>query len=49
MLCQYAWYLGDETWGACGYDGPWLGRVEVVSRPAPVLGVAVVAEETDDA
>lgn len=38
MLGQYSWYLGEETWASCGYDGPWVGRVEVVAAPPPELG-----------
>lgn len=38
MLCQYAYFAGEETWPRCGYGGPWLGRVEVVADAPPDLG-----------
>jgi hypothetical protein len=38
MLARYAVYQGEETWNGVGYDGPWLGRVEVVADPPPDLG-----------
>jgi len=37
MLTQYAWFLGEETWEACGYDGPWIGRLDIEVRPGPEI------------
>ena len=38
MLCQYAYFAGEETWAACGYGGPWLGRIDVAADAAPDVG-----------
>ena len=32
-----AYYARESTWEAIGYDGPWLGRVDVPVHPAPEL------------
>jgi len=34
-LAGLAYYGTEESWPAIGYDGPWLGRVEVDILPAP--------------
>ena len=38
MLCQYAYFAGEETWSGCGYGGPWIGRIEVAADPPPDIG-----------
>lgn len=38
MLCQYAYFAGEETWAGCGYGGPWLGRIDVVADAPPDVG-----------
>ena len=39
-LAMLAHYGGAHAWDDVGYDGPWLGRVEVPVLPAPELAVA---------
>jgi choline dehydrogenase-like flavoprotein len=36
-LIMIAYYGREEAWDAVGYDGPWLGRVDVPVLPAPDL------------
>jgi hypothetical protein len=38
MMTQLAWYADPAHWAECGYDGPWLGRVDVERGPPPDLG-----------
>ena len=38
MLTQYAYFCSDATWQAIGYDGPWIGRIEVEVMSPPDLG-----------
>lgn len=38
MMTQFAYFAGEEAWAAVGYDGPWLGRVDVEVAPAPRIG-----------
>jgi choline dehydrogenase-like flavoprotein len=37
-LSMLGYYGREAAWKEVGYDGPWLGRVEVPVLPAPVLG-----------
>jgi hypothetical protein len=37
MMTQFAYFAGEATWTAIGYDGPWLGRIDVPSAPPPRL------------
>ncbi len=39
MMCQFAYFASEATWGITGYDGPWLGRIEVAAGPPPAVGV----------
>lgn len=34
-LAGMAWYGSESAWPDIGYDGPWLGRVDVERLPAP--------------
>ncbi len=34
-LAGMAWYGAEAAWPSIGYDGPWLGRVDVETLPAP--------------
>ncbi|HSM35078.1 MAG TPA: GMC family oxidoreductase [Longimicrobiales bacterium] len=47
-LAGLAYYGDDASWAAIGYDGPWLGRIDVAVLPAPwpplPAPVPVVAE-----
>ena len=36
-LAMLAHYGGDAAWAEIGYDGPWLGRVDVPVLPPPYL------------
>ena len=36
-LGALAWYGREAAWADVGYDGPWLGRVDVPVHPAPEL------------
>jgi hypothetical protein len=38
MMTQLAWYADPGHWAECGYDGPWLGRVDVERGPPPEIG-----------
>jgi len=35
MMGRYAWYAGEAAWADAGYDGPWIGRVDVAVHAAP--------------
>lgn len=41
-LAALAYYGRDAAWGEVGYDGPWLGRVDVAVLAAPDLAAGVV-------
>jgi len=38
QLTQLAYFMDEGTWGAIGYDGPWLGRIDVTVASPPALG-----------
>ncbi|HEX6938187.1 MAG TPA: GMC family oxidoreductase [Longimicrobiales bacterium] len=42
-LSMLAYYGRDAAWPEVGYDGPWLGRVDVPVLPAAGVGAAVSA------
>ena len=41
MLCQFAYFADEATWGPCGYGGPWLDRLDVAASAPPDLGSEV--------
>ena len=38
QLTQLAYFMDEGTWDAIGYDGPWLGRIDVTVASPPALG-----------
>jgi choline dehydrogenase-like flavoprotein len=36
-IASFGYYGREEAWAEVGYDGPWLGRVDVAVHPAPPI------------